>query len=189
MSLDYGVAYSARPGKQEVSILKFNRAEIDLLRIFQEQILGADAAEDDYRSYTPTELVAFIDTLAAKPDRDDKLYWKARYLLHKRIASPFAVIVFALFGMVLGVSDPRRGKSIGYIGAIGAIIGGYVLMMGFGWLAENGHLAAPIAAWLPNVLLVSFAGFLVYQKNRLPPSEGTLDWANLPFRRRRRFGA
>jgi lipopolysaccharide export system permease protein len=181
LSLDYGVAYSTRPGTDRISILKFNRAEIDLLRIFQEQIIGADSAEDDYRSYPPGELSAFIDKLAGDPDRDEDTYLKARFLMHQRIGWPFSVVSFAFFGMVLGVADPRRGKSVAYVGAIVSIIGGYILLMGFKWLAENGHLAAPLAAWLPNLILVLFGAFLVYQKNRLPPSEGTLDPVHLPF--------
>ncbi len=186
LSLDYGIAYSTRQGSDKLSVLKFTRAEIDLLRIFQEQIAGNDTAEDDFRSYRPSELVHFIDQLANDPKRDEGLYRRARYLLHKRIGSPFAVVTFAFFGMVLGISDPRRGKSAAYVGAIGTVIGGYILMMGFGWLAEAGHLEPAAAAWLPNILLIALGYFLVYQKNRLPPSEGTLDRRNLPFLSRAR---
>lgn len=179
LSLDYGVAYSARPNSDKMSIVKFNRAEIDLLRIFHEQILGNDSADDDYRSFRPSELVAYIDSVKDLPDQGN--YRRARYLLHQRIGAPFAVMAFAFFGMVLGVSDPRRGKSSAYVGAIVTIIAGYVLMMGFKWLSEAGGWPAPLAAWLPNILLLFFGGFLAYQKNRLPPSEGTLVRENLPF--------
>ena len=83
--------------------------------------------------------------------------------------------------MVLGVADPRRGKSSAYIGAIVTIMIGYVLMMGFKSWAEMGLIDPLVAAWLPNLILATVGGFLVYQKNRLPPSEGTLDLANLPY--------
>ncbi len=185
--LEYGVAYSTRPDSDKTSVLKFTRADIDLLRVFREQ-LGGDTAEDDFRSYRPGELSRFVDQLRDDPKRDEDLYRRARYLFHQRIGAPFAVVTFAFFGMVLGISDPRRGKSSAYVGAIATIIFGYVLMMGFKWLAEAGHLSAPLAAWLPNVLLMILGGFLVYQKNRLPPSESTLDRGNLPFIGRRRHG-
>ncbi len=184
MILDYGVAYGGQafgPGGGQTSILKFNHAEIDLLRIFQEQILGADAADDDFRSIPPTELWRFVGELAANPARDESLYRRARYLLHQRIAAPFATVTFAFFGMVLGVSDPRRGKSGAYVGVIVTIIVGYVLMMGTKWLAENGRVDVPVAAWLPNLVLFTLGLFLVFQKNRLPPSESTIDPANLPL--------
>jgi len=197
LSLDFGVGYSSQPGSDKISVFKFNRADIDLLRIFREQIIGADSAGDDYRSYPPGELWKYVETLRSLPKRSDEQqnsYLRARYLLHSRIASPFAVVAFALFGMVLGVTDPRRGKSFAYIGAILTIIFGYVLLMSFKWLAENDLLSAPLAGWMPNILLTAFGAFLVYQKNRLPPSEGTLDPDNLPLigwlrRSRQRGGA
>lgn len=181
MSFDYGVIYSTRPNSDQTSVIKFKKAEIDLLRIFQDQILGDDAASDDYRSYSPGQLWTYIGELKDAANRDDSLYYKARYLLHQRIAIPFAAIVFAMFAMVLGVQDQRRGKSWTYAGAIMTIVLGYVLMMGFKWLAERGVLPAPVAAWIPNFMLLGIASFLVYQKNRLPPSESTLDPANIPW--------
>jgi len=82
------------------------------------------------------------------------------------------------------VLEQRRARSKAYIGGILTIIFGYVFMMGFKWLAEHGYLMAPLAAWCPNIILLLLGGFLVYQKNRLPPSEGTTDWRNLPFKKR-----
>ena len=167
-----------------MSILRFARADIDLLHIFREQIVGADAAEDDFRSFRPSELLTYIHDLAVMNKRNEEqesAYRRARFLWHQRIGSPFAVVTFALFGMVLGVADPRRGKSTAYVGAIITIILGYILMMGFKSYAEGGTMHPLIAAWLPNLILGLIGVFLVYQKNRLPPSEGTLDIANLPF--------
>jgi lipopolysaccharide export system permease protein len=183
LELDYGVAYSMRKNSDRTSIVKFKRMEIDLLRMFQEQILGDDTADDDFRSYRPTELWTYVGGMKQSKDRNDSMYMRARYLLHQRMAMPFSTIPFAMFGMVLGVADPRKGKNSAYIFAIGATIGVYILSMGFKWLAENGHMEAPLAAWIPNFILVGFAGFLLYQKNRLPPSEGTLDWQNMPWKR------
>ncbi|MCX6127067.1 MAG: hypothetical protein NTV34_20280, partial [Proteobacteria bacterium] len=57
---------------------------------------------------------------------------------------------------------------------------GYVVVMGFKWFAEKGTISAPIAAWMPNILLAAFGFWLVYQKNRLPPSESPLDPAHIP---------
>ncbi len=181
MSLNSGVVYSRRPQTEKISILKFNRAEIDLLKIFHEQILGADSAEDDYRSYRPTELYNYIQLLRAEKSPKPQLLRRVEFLFHQRISSPFAVVSFALFGMVLGVSDPRSGKSAAYVGAIVTIILGYVLLMGFRTFAEQGQLPIIVAAWLPNVILLLVSGFLFYQKDRLPPSESTLAKNNLPF--------
>lgn len=181
MTLDNGVAMSHAQDAVETSLLKFNHAEIDLLRIFQEQILGADAASDDFRSYSFTDLLTFLDGLKANPERDERVYRRARYLFHKRVSQPFAVITFAFFGMTLGVSDPRRGKSIAYVGVILTVIIGFVIVTAFDWLVENAGAPLIPAAWAPNIILLAFGAFLLYQKNRLPPAENSLDLANLPL--------
>ncbi len=189
LTLLQGMSFAAEPGDNPdsgISILKFKKLELDILRIFREQIIGADDAEDDFRSYTVGDLSQFIEDLKLVPEpTTDELnsLLRASYLFHQRIASPFAVITFALFGMVLGVSDPRRGKSLGYVGGIVTIMLGYVVMMGFKWFAEKGNMPAYLAAWIPNLILLLAGGFLTWQKHRLPPSESTLAWENMPWKR------
>lgn len=182
MAFDYGVIYSASDKSNNVSVVKFKRAELDLLRIFKEQIFGADSTKDDYRSFGPRELWNYIDEIkdSKQPGMRDT-YWKARFLFHQRFGMPFAVMAFALYGMVLGINDDRRGRSFGYVGAILTIIVGYVIMMSCKWMAEKGEMSAPLAAWLPNIVLGLFGIFLVYQRNRLPPSENVLDPRYIPY--------
>lgn len=173
--LEKGVMHASNRERGDQSVLKFDEMEIDLLRMFREKILGGEEAEDDYRSYPPLKLYSYISSIENDPAVDRKIYYKARFLFHQRIATPFIVIIFACFGMALGVTDPRTGRNQAYIGAISGIIGGYVVMMTFKWFAEKGTIGAPMAAWLPNVVLLGFGWFLMYQKNRLPPSESSLD--------------
>ncbi len=173
--LEKGVLHASNREKGDQSVLKFDQMEIDLLRMFRERILGGDEAKDDYRSYPPVKLYQYVTQIENDQSVDRKIYYKARFLMHQRMATPFIVIIFACFGMALGVTDPRAGKNRAYAGAIGGIIGGYVVMMWFKWFAEKGTISAPVAAWLPNVILLGFAWFLMYQKNRLPPSESALD--------------
>lgn len=179
LDLQNGVMHSGSAKSNEHSVLRFEKLELDLLRLFREQILGGADAQFDYRSYNPWELNEYVDKIAADPKVEREHYWKARYLLHQRFATPFVIMIFTCFGLVLGVTDPRSGKSRAYIGAIGGIIFGYVVVMGFKWLAEKGTISAPIAAWVPNLLLATFGAWLVYQKNRLPPSESPLDPAHI----------
>ncbi len=181
LAMDYGMSWNTSPDGEKTSVLKFRRAEIDLLRIFREQIVGGSGEKDDYRSMRPGELAEWLRKLRTSPDRDDKLYWRAHYLYHQRMATPFAVVTFALFAMVLGVADPRRGKNWAYVGAILTIMGGYVTMMGLKWFAEQGTLDAALAVWLPNGVLFALGLFLLYQKNRLPPSESPIDLRNMPW--------
>lgn len=188
MSFDYGIIYTAEPGSDDVSITKFKKLDLDLLRIFREQIFGPEGEEDDFRNYGPIELYRFVNKQSeAKDDKGRETYLKARSLFHQRISVPFACFTFALFAMVLGIQDERRGKSYAFVNACIAIMLGYVLIMSSKYLAEKGMLSAPIGAWAPHVVMLLFAIFLVYQKNRLPPSESLFELRHLPgFRKRGR---
>jgi lipopolysaccharide export system permease protein len=186
MLFNYGVIYSGNASGRDLTVVKFKAAELDMIRIFQEQILGPDSTKDDYRSFPPGQLWSYIDEIKSDARKVDAVhYQKARFLLHQRIAMPFAIISFALFAMILGIQDERRGKNHGYVGSVLTIISNYILIMAFKWLAEHGKVSAPVGAWAPHVMLLTFASFLAYQKNRLPPSEATLDPKNLPFLSRR----
>lgn len=185
MSFDYGLIYTTRPHATDVSVVKFKRAEIDLLRIFRDQVFGSDSVESDYRSYNPRQLWNFLGKISESQEPKDKeAYLKARYLFHQRFSMPFACVFFALFAMVFGINDERRGKNHGFLAASLAVVVGYIVMMSFKFLSEKGHLPAPLGAWLPNLILTSIAGFLLYQKNRLPPSESAFDLRHIPVLRK-----
>jgi lipopolysaccharide export LptBFGC system permease protein LptF len=185
MAFNNGTYSSINPKREDVSVVKFKKAELDLLKIFQEQIFGPDIAQDDYRSYSPLQLWKYIDTIKADPNPEVKnTYLKARFLLHQRIGLPFLSVVFGLFATVLAIHDERKGKNFGYIGTIITIILGYVFLMGCKWLAEKGVVSAPFGVWFPNILMLAIGLFLVYQRSRLPPSESPLDPKFIPGIRR-----
>lgn len=189
MSFDYGIIYTTKADNDDVSVIKFKRAELDLLSIFREQIFGPGSTEDDYRGYAPADLGRFVDSLKdSKEPKDRETWFKARFLYHQRMSMPFACFAFALFALVLGIQDERRGKSNAFMGASLTIVVGYIGMMSFKFLSEKGMLSAPLGAWLPHLLMTAFGAFMVYQKNRLPPSESIFDLRHIPvlrnFRRR-----
>jgi lipopolysaccharide export system permease protein len=182
MSLNDGQALSQDPVNLNGSVIKFKRAEFDLLRLFREQLIEADVGDEDYRTLAPRDLLTHIDKLELQSPRDESEIIRARYLFHNRIAMPFSIFFFGMFGIVLGVVDPRSQKNRAYTGAIAAIIVVYVLMTACKGLADRQWVDAMWAAWLPNLILFAVGAFLLYQKNRLPPSEPVLDRANMPWR-------
>ena len=182
MTFSYGMMYSTQPGSNDVSIMKFRKLDLDLLRIFRDQIFGPDNDDNDYRNYGPVDLWNYIDTMKSSTDpKEQQTYFKARYLFHQRFGMPFACFAFALMAMVFGIQDERRGKSHAYLLSSLVIVFGYVLIMSFKYLSEKGTLSAPLGAWLPQVIMLLFAVFLVYQRNRLPSSESVFDLKRLPF--------
>lgn len=191
MIFNYGVMYSSAPGSDEMTVSKFKNAEIDIVRIFQDQVLGSGPDLEDYRALPPARLWKEIDAFRARKPRNEEQaeeyiekYHKARYLFHQRISLPFASITFALFAMVLGIQDQRQGKNFAFAGAILTIVSAYIFLMGFKWLAEQGYLMAPLAAWAPNLILLGLGGFVTYQRNRLPASESVFDPRNIPYLQR-----
>ena len=184
LTMDNGRAYSHSPQGDASTVVKFKHTEIDLLRLFQDQIFGADTKEDDFRSYSPFNLAKYVDTLAADPHRENKTYRRARFLLIQRLSIPFATISLALFGVVIAVQDQRRGKGGAFATGVLSVVGTFIVMMSFKWLGEEGRLPILVAAWLPNALLAGLGVFAVYQKNRLPISESIFAWRNLPLVRR-----
>lgn len=185
MTFTYGIIYTAQPTSSEVSIMKFKKLDLDLLRIFRDQIFGPDNEDDDYRNFGPVDLWNYIQKMQhGTEQRDHENYLKARFLFHQRFGMPFACFSFALLAMVFGIQDERRGKSYAYLLSSLVIVIGYILIMGFKYLSEKGELAAPLGAWLPQIIMVLFAAFLVYQRNRLPPSESVFDLKHIPLIRR-----
>lgn len=180
MSFFDGRTTSINSATNETNVADFKKVEMDLLTIFQKQIFGDDYKKDDYRSYTPRQLMTYIDTVQSD-ENEQSNYLKARFLLHFRIASPFAIMGFAFLGIVFGFQGQRHSKNYGYVSTILTIMISYVFSMGFKWLAENGHVEAPLAAWFPHVMMMFFGMFLVIQKDRLPMSESPIAFRNLPY--------
>ena len=177
LRLKNGLLVSQNQSSQ--TTLKFREMDIDLLRLFRDQILGDSDIRFDYRSYPPQELSRYIDKIKDDPTVPKDRYWKARFLFHQRFATPFVIFVFACFGLVLGVIDPRSNRNLAYLGAMGGIVFGYVVLMVFKWFAERGSLDARVAAWIPTSIMLMFGIWLVYQRHRLPPSESSVSLNNL----------
>jgi lipopolysaccharide export system permease protein len=84
---------------------------------------------------------------------------------HKRLAYPFATIILTLIGVSLSSRKVRGG--IGIHIAMGLLASfSYILFMKFSeTFATNGNLPPVIAVWVPNVL---FLGLAIWLLNRAP---------------------
>ncbi len=180
MRLYNGFAYSPSVQTNGITTMRYTKADIDLLRIFQEQILGSEEQKDDYRSLPFRELRATVKMLSHDP-LEVEVYRKARYLYLSRLANPFLLIALALFGLLLGIQEQRRSNGFSYLAAVCTIIGSFILVVGCRWYGEKGLLPISLAVWMPPLILLTFSVFLVYQKNRLPLSEPLLAWRNRPW--------
>jgi lipopolysaccharide export system permease protein len=82
-----------------------------------------------------------------------------------KVAVPMAAIIFGALGAVLGIRNHRTGTASGFALAV-AIIFGYVTLANFMnvW-ALGGVLPAWVAAFLPVILGMSCASYLIWRRN------------------------
>lgn len=77
--------------------------------------------------------------------------------IHKRIALPAACLMFALFGVALGVTKLRSGRSGGLFVGMVLAMAFYLLLLGGERSARSGAAPAVVAVWLPNLLFLALA--------------------------------
>lgn len=80
--------------------------------------------------------------------------------LHRRFSIPFACIVFALLAVPLGVQPARAVRSRGFALSLALTFCYYVFLTGGETLATRQVLPAPVALWLPNVMLGGLGTYL-----------------------------
>ena len=77
--------------------------------------------------------------------------YEERVEFHKRLALPFACLVFTLAGLPLGVSTTRGSKSMGLILSLILMLVYYLTFVGGTRIAGNAQLSPFLGAWLPNI--------------------------------------
>lgn len=84
----------------------------------------------------------------------------------RRIALPFASLVFALLGAPLGVRPPRAGRGMGFGLAILLTFAYWTLLQLFTVVGRGGAIPAWLAVSIPNLLGLGLAAYLIHQKSR-----------------------
>lgn len=135
------------------------------------------------------ELRQGIGSVATEP----KLRRDMELELHRRFATPFACIVFALAGVPLGIQNKRSGRGGSFSVGIVLILLYYIVLSTFKALGERGSIHAAAAMWGPNICflalgiwlfrhaaaerpllsLIPFAPLFVRLKNRLTGTRRT----------------
>ena len=86
---------------------------------------------------------------------------------YTRLAVPFSCVIFALFGIPLGLQPQRSSKSVGLGQSIVFIFIYYLLLSFSRVLGENGVLPAFLAVWLPNVLFGGVGATLLVRAGKI----------------------
>lgn len=86
--------------------------------------------------------------------------------LYSKSAFPFAAVIFAFLGAVLGISSPRRGGFMGFgLSLVMSFV--YFVIMGFSVpLGKNGVLNPLMAGWMQNFLFIGLTILVVSMGRR-----------------------
>ena len=72
--------------------------------------------------------------------------------LHRKIASPFAALLFVAFGLALGLRLHHHERLTSYIWILGIFMCYYLTSVGMNAIALKGWLSPCLAMWFPNIL-------------------------------------
>ena len=100
---------------------------------------------------------------------DAALRRKARVHYHRRLALPAACLALALAGLPLGMGPAgRRGsrRGLAFVGGVTLVTAYYLVQRGAEAAALAGVLGAPLAAWLPNLVVVAAGLVLLWRRAR-----------------------
>jgi len=86
---------------------------------------------------------------------------------HKRIAIPFACILFVFLGTPFAVTKGRSGKGLGLGIGVVIIFMYYVLLLALEPVGRAGVIKPALAMWLPNILFVIVGVFNLVRKGRV----------------------
>ena len=75
--------------------------------------------------------------------------------IHKKFSIPFACFAFAVVGIPLAETARRGGKGSGFALSLAILVLYYVLISNGETWAQEGQMSAPLAMWLPNLVLVA----------------------------------
>jgi len=86
--------------------------------------------------------------------------------LNKRLAIPFACVVFAFLALPLGVGSRSGGRGRGFVVSVAVVLVYYLVANQGELMAMEGRVPPWIGIWLPNIVLMAVALFLLTRMGR-----------------------
>lgn len=137
--------------------LEFMRAPIDsAIGIFPSDFENTDKV---YETYTLPELNERIDLIRSRGSEGVASF---EIELYQRFATPFAVIILTVMGLIVAARKKRGGVglqiAIGFVLAFVYILF-YIMAKG---IAESGNMHPILAVWLPNIVFSAITGVMYF---------------------------
>lgn len=151
LSLTDGSIHRTKKGDNTYRLVQFNQYEL------------AVGLGESRKGFARNELdmpLAELKHGIASPATEQKLRKDMELELHRRIATPFACIVFALAGVPLGIQNRRSGRGGSFALGIVLILLYYIVLSAFKALGERGAIHAAAAMWGPNLSFLAMGIWL-----------------------------
>ena len=138
---------------------------------FQHQQLALPRAPLDItkrsRDYQEMNLFQAHESLEiAKLSGKEKRIRKLKVRIQEKIALPFVCLVFALIGAAIGIKPQNSSKGTSFGICIGLIFTYYLLSFVTSSMGVRGVLSPFLAAWLPNMIGIGAAIFLIFSNEQ-----------------------
>jgi lipopolysaccharide export system permease protein len=135
------------------------------------EVVGAGPCNERPQEMTSARIREVLDHFAThdgKPPECLRVKTPERYEIqrHRRLALPFAPILFAFLGVALGIRRSRGARSFGMLLCIGLVFAYYALLSFGSYLAEAGALPVAPAVWIPNLVFGATAIPLLVRARR-----------------------
>ena len=160
LRLQDGELHRYTPTETRYHVLRF--AQYDVRLDLDTHLARRARKEVQPHEMFPSELRQEI----AERQATGKAYRQLVLFQHTLFALPFACIIFAGLGPVLGVVETRSGRSGGYVFGLLAVFIYYLFVTGGKVLAEQTAFPAFLAAWLPNLCLGCITALLMRRTAR-----------------------
>jgi LPS export ABC transporter permease LptG/LPS export ABC transporter permease LptF len=126
----------------------------------------SDATTQAIRSFREMNMRELAEQAKLARRSDPLAYNVANVEIQKKVAIPFACIVFGVLGLPLGITNRRGGKSSGFSLSIAIILAYYVMMNNGEQLAVSGKVSPAVGMWTPNILALGLGIYLLIRANR-----------------------
>jgi LPS export ABC transporter permease LptG len=107
-----------------------------------------------------------LDSSSPDPEKETLQRRLAVIELNRRVAIPFACVVFALLAVPLGVGSRSGGRGRGFIVSIAVILAYYVINNNGELLAVEGRIPAWSGVWVANFILMILGVVLITRMGR-----------------------
>jgi lipopolysaccharide export system permease protein len=126
---------------------------------------GTELSRKRVREMTLGEIWQQVQTVQASGGS----HLRALVEWHKRVALPISCLVLVFVGAAVGALNRRTGRLGGFAISAGSLLLYYILVTAGSSLAETGVISPTLGVWMPNVLALVIATYLVVAANGRQP--------------------